>query len=533
MVHEINHSTRPASAVHPPLCPDGRSALRLEEGEPCAELARPFVLAATILASAMAFIDGSIVTIALPTLQADLAASFSRLQWVVNAYALLLGGLILVGGGAGDRFGRRYVFVSGIVVFAVASFACAAAPSIEILIAARAIQGAGAAFLVPQSLAIIAAAFPREVRGRAIGIWAGASAITTALGPPLGGFFIDTLGWRSVFWINLPLCAAAIMLALRYIPESRDDSAAGALDWSGGLLAIMAFGAMTIGLTMYAENVAAPVTASLLLGAGLVGVGLFILLERRATNPLVPLFLFKDRTFTGANVMTLFLYGTLSAVLFLLPFELVERRGLSATQVGITLLPVGLVIGIFSRRAGAWADRSGVRTPLATGSVLVSLAAAGLAYAAPGLAFGVVVPLLVLSAGMAIVVAPLTTTVMNTVPDRSAGAASGINNAASRLAGLFAVAITGSVASLLFMWGMDPAQMEAESLRFGQLPAAGASNRVILEAAFLRAYSGAMWVAASWGVLATATALLFIRQASGDENEKAARSMTGRPPIGG
>lgn len=462
----------------------------------------------------MAFIDGSIVTIALPDLQADLAATFSGLQWVVNAYALFLGGLILIGGGAGDRFGRRLVFVTGIGLFALASLACAVAPTIEVLIAARGVQGAGAALLVPQSLAIIAAAFPKEVRGRAIGVWAGASAITTALGPPLGGVLIDMLGWRSVFWINLPLCAAAAVLALRYVPESRDNHSTGPLDWPGGLLAILAFGTMTVALTLLAERAHAPSTPLLLFGAGVIGLGIFVLAERRAANPLVPLSLFKDRTFSGTNAMTVFLYGTLSGVLFLLPFELIERRGLSAAQVGITLLPLGLIIGLLSRLAGGWADRVGARIPLVSGSLLVSLATVGLAFSAPSLALGVIVPLLVLSVGMAMVVAPLTTTVMNAVPDSAAGTASGINNAASRLAGLFAVAISGSIASVLFMSAIDPAQAGVGSLRFGQLPPVDSVGRAHLESAFSTAYSGAMWVAALWGALATVAALLFVRPAS-------------------
>lgn len=374
-----NLDSSPGRFLHRPWCPEGRTVPAVEDGVPCEERARPFVLAATILASAMAFIDGSVVTIALPALQGDFGASFSSLQWVVNAYALLMGGLILIGGGAGDRFGRRRMFIMGIAVFALASFACAQAPSIEALIAARAAQGMGAALLVPQSLAIIASSFPKEVRGRAIGIWAGASAITTAMGPPLGGFLIDALDWRAVFWINLPLSVVAVWLALRYVPESRDQNASGPLDWRGGVLAVLAFGALTVALTLLPESHGLSTPVVVLLGIGLVGLALFVRIEARALNPLVPLALFRSRAFSAANVMTLFLYGALSGILFLLPFDLIERRGLSATEVGATLLPMGVVIGAVSRFAGRVADRHGPRILLVLGSLFVTAAALGLA----------------------------------------------------------------------------------------------------------------------------------------------------------
>jgi EmrB/QacA subfamily drug resistance transporter len=495
--------------LHRPLCPEGRSAAGIACDAPCAASARPFVLAATTLASAMAFIDGSIVTIALPVLQADLGATFGLLQWIVNGYALFLGGLILVGGAAGDRFGRRRVFTAGIVIFALASSACALAPSAELLIAARCLQGVGGALLVPQSLAIIAAAFPRDARGRAIGIWAGASAITTALGPPLGGMLIDWVGWRSVFWLNLPLSAAALWLAATHVPESRDDAAKGGLDWRGGLFAILGFGALTVGLTLLVEpgrGLAVPLT---LLGAGAVGVAALVRTEMSATNPLVPLALFASRTFTSANLMTLLLYGALSAVLFLLPFDLIERRALSAVEVGLTLLPFGLIIGSVSRFAGAWADRVGPRWPLALGSALVAAAAAGLATGIESFWLGVLVPVAAMSLGMAIVVTPLTTAVMNSAPDAQSGAASGVNNAASRLAGLFAVAIVGALASAVFFRSVDAVAPMSSPPHFGDLLSASAPNRPLLETAFVHAYAVAMSLAAAWAFLAALIAALF------------------------
>jgi EmrB/QacA subfamily drug resistance transporter len=496
-----------ALGVHRPLCPSGRAALGADSETPCAPGSRPYVLGATILASAMAFIDGSIVTIALPALQADLDAAFASLQWVVNGYALLLGALILVGGAAGDRFGRRRVFAIGLAVFGLASIACATAASIQWLILARAAQGIGAALLVPQSLAIIAAAFPRDIRGRAIGLWAGASAMTTALGPPLGGILIEWLGWRSVFWINLPLCAAALWLTAAHVPESRAEAADGPLDWLGGALAIVAFGSLAAGLTVFAVPESATTPAVVLLALGVAGLFALLRAEKSAANPLLPLSLFASRAFTGANLVTILLYGALSAVLFLLPFDLIERRGLSAIEVGFLLLPFGLIIGIGSHYAGGWADRVGPRRPLVLGGALVSLASAGLALDLGGVAVGVLAPVLVMSVGMAFVAAPLTTAVMNAASDSQSGAASGVNNAASRLAGLFAVAIVGAAANVVFLASIDAATATA---RFGELPPLVDPARAGVEAAFVDAYRFSMALATGAGVSAVIIAALLV-----------------------
>ena len=496
--------------LHRPLCPQGRTVPPVDCTAPCEERHRPLVLATTILASAMAFIDGTVVTIALPALQRDLAADFGALQWVVNAYTLLLGSLILIGGGAGDRFGRKRLFILGIAVFALASLACALAPSMTALILARAAQGVGAALLVPQSLAIIAASFPKTVRGRAIGIWAGASAITTAMGPPLGGLLIDALDWRAVFWINLPLSVVAIGLAVRCIPESRDAGAVGSLDWVGGALAVLALGALTVGLTLLADTHTPALAAILALGCGAVGLAVFVRTEAHAANPLMPLALFDDRAFSAANLMTLFLYGALTGILFLLPFDLIERRGLSASEVGLVLLPIGLIIGVLSRVSGAMADRHGPRRLLVLGSLLVSLAAIVLAATPDDFWLAVMLPIVLLSTGMALVVAPLTTAVMNAAPDERAGAASGVNNAASRLAGLFAVAILGSVASVIFFNRIDAAEMATAGLRFGSLPAMETPTRVVLEEAFLSGYAAALWITALWGLLAAIIAWRYL-----------------------
>ncbi len=495
---------------HGPLCPDGRAARAAECREPCPERSRPFVLAVTIIASAMAFIDGTIVTIALPALQADFATGFASLQWVVNAYALLLGGLILIGGGAGDRFGRRRILLIGVAIFAAASLVCALAPTIGILIGARAAKGIGAALLVPQSLAIIAAAFPKETRGRAIGIWAGASAIAMAMGPPLGGILIDMLGWRSVFWINLPLSACVIWLALAHVPESRDESVRGPLDWRGGLMSIASFGLLAFGLTRFAETSETIAIPAALLTLGAVGLVLFLATESRAPSPLMPLSLFSSRVFSGANILTLFLYGALSGILFLLPFDLIERRGLSATQVGLTLLPFGAIVGTLSRAAGDWADRKGPRQPLVLGSMLLAMAAAGMALGIENYWLGVLAPVLLMSLAMAIVAAPLTTAVMNAAPDAQSGAASGINNAVSRLAGLFAVAIVAAIASVVFSGAIEAAGSLTAGSRFGVLPAMEDPTRMVFEHAFRRAYAFALGIAAVWSLLAALVAWLSI-----------------------
>ena len=480
------------------------------------------MLAATIIASAMAFIDGSIVSIALPSIQQDLNTGFGALQWVVNGYALLLGGLILVGGAAGDRFGRRKVFMIGLVVFAVASLGCALAPNVEVLIAARCLKGVGAALLVPQSLAIIAASFPKDVRGRAIGVWAGASAITTALGPPLGGILIDAFDWRAVFWINLPLSVLAIGLTFSHVPESRDENMSGPLDWFGGGLAVGAFGLLTVSLTLFAENSGSFVLPTAMLIIGLAGLVLFLRTEAGLAEPLMPLSLFRNRIFSGANVMTLFLYGALSASLFLLPFELIERRALSATEVGLVLLPIGVIIGTLSRFAGDWADRVGPRRPLALGSLVTAVATAVLALSLSSLWLGVVIPIVLMSLGMAMVVAPLSTAVMNSAPDRQVGAASGVNNAASRLAGLFAVAVVGATASVLFTNDIQAAGSMANE-RFGVLPDVDDPRRGAFEAAFLHAYGISMGLAAAWALLAALVAMWFLPKksprGSGPESE--------------
>ncbi|SIT53196.1 MFS transporter [Mesorhizobium prunaredense] len=421
----------------------------------CPQSRRSFVLIAAILASALGFIDGSILAIATPAIRVDLGASFAEAQWISNAYALTLSALILVGGAAGDRFGLRHAFVAGIALFIAASLACAVAPNPPMLIAFRAIQGIGAAIMVPGSLAIIAKAYPKKERGRAIGIWAAASALTTALGPVLGGVVLSAFGdgiWRLIFAVNLPLGLVSIYLLLAKVPADAPTEKRS-LDLGGASLATLAFGALAYGLTsMSAEGEGQMSGSSIAAGAVLLIV--FIVFERRQSEPMIDLSLFRVGAFAGANVATFFLYFALSANLFYLPMLLIAGWGLSAAEVGFIFLPLSVLIALLSGPVGQWSDRIGPRFPIASGSLVVAVAFAGLAllaYAGIHSFWWGVFPLMALMGlGMALVVSPLSTAVMTAVEDKDTGAASGINNAVSRIGGLIAVAAMGSLAAWVY-----------------------------------------------------------------------------------
>lgn len=454
---------------------ESSSTKQRANGTFCPESQRKFVLVAAILASALGFIDGSILAIAMPALRVDLGASLAQAQWVSNAYALTLSALILAGGAAGDRFGLRKAFVTGIALFIAASLACALAPDPTVLIAFRAIQGIGAAIMVPGSLAIIAKAYPKKERGRAIGIWAAASALTTALGPVLGGFVLSAFGdgvWRAIFAINLPLGLVSIYLLLTKIPADRPTERRG-LDLGGAALATLAFGALAYGLTaMNAEGggtMAVPAIA-----AGVVLLFVFVMYERWQAEPMIDLGLFRIGAFAGANLATFFLYFALSANLFYLPMLLIAGWGLSSAEVGFIFLPLSASIALLSGPVGQWADRIGPRLPIAAGSFVVAIAFAGLAlltHAGIRHFWTGAFPLMALMGlGMALVVSPLSTAIMTSVEDKDTGAASGINNAVSRIGGLIAVAAMGSLAAFVYARiSGNPAGMPG----FGEPPATG------------------------------------------------------------
>jgi EmrB/QacA subfamily drug resistance transporter len=423
---------------------------------PCSKLAGRWVLVATTLASSMAFIDSTVVNVALPSLQTNLNATIADVQWVIEAYSLLLSALLLVGGSLGDRYGRRRVFLIGVAVFAMASTWCGFAPNIHQLILARAVQGLGAALLVPGSLAIISSSFPEKERGRAIGTWSGFSAITTAIGPVIGGWLIEYVSWRAVFFINVPIALLIILISLGCVPESSDKEAKG-LDWLGAILVTFGLGGLVYGLIESTQlGFGARSVLVALVGAA-VGLALFAIIEAQVSNPMVPLALFRSRTFTGANLLTLLLYGALGGSLFFLPLDLIQVQHYSATAAGAAFLPFVLIMFVLSRWAGGLVERYGPKIPLVIGPSVASLGFA--LFIRPGVNAGYwwnfFPAVVVLGVGMAVSVAPLTTTVMNSVTQNRVGVASGVNNAIARGAGLVAIAVLGIVMLHSFNHAID------------------------------------------------------------------------------
>lgn len=484
----------------------------------------------------MVFIDANVVNVALPQIQADLSANVSEVQWVVEAYSLFLASLMLVGGSLGDRFGLKRIFAIGIALFAVASMWCGLAPNATQLILARACEGIGGALLTPGSLAIIRATFSAARRGRAIGLWSGFSAITSALGPLLGGWLVQHVSWRWVFFIDIPL--ALVVLAVLFIPlrdlsttSADEDRAAKRLDWPGALLATLGLGGLVFGLVESNTFGLSNLLVLLPIGGGALALLAFIFVELHSKTPMMPLKLFRSPTFSGTNLLTLFLYAALSGTFFFLPFDLIQAQGYSATAAGASLLPFTLLMFALSRWSGGLVNRFGAKLPLIIGPLV---AAVGFAlFALPGVGgsywttfFPAVA---VLGLGMTITVAPLTTAVLGAVSDRYAGIASGINNAVSRLAGLLAIAILSIFVVNVFTSNLDsrlaslpiPSSVRqtilAQSNRLAgvQIPV-GVSGSLrssieqVIAASFVSGFRVAMLIGCALALFAALSALLLV-----------------------
>jgi EmrB/QacA subfamily drug resistance transporter len=511
-----------------------------EARSPCSVGAGPWVLAATILGSSMAFIDGTAVTVALPAIQMALGATAVDAQWVVEAYTLLLAALVLVGGSLGDHLGRRRIFSAGVVLFALASALCGFAASPEQLILARAVQGVGGALLVPNSLAIIGASFEEARRGRAIGTWAGFTAVMMVLGPVLGGYLAENVSWRGVFFINVPLALVVLAITLLRVPESRDPGARR-LDLPGAALAAVGLGGVVFGLL---ESSKVGLGDPLVVGSMVVGVvalGAFLVVEGRGLEPMMPLSLFRSRNFAGANAFTLLFYFALGGTLFFLPLNLIWVHGYSATAAGAAIAPAILVLSLLSRYTGGLTDRYGARLPLVIGP---AIAAVGFVlFAVPGVEGGsywttFFPAALVLGVGLSVLVPAVTTVALNSVESTHTGLASAINNAFSQTAGLLAVAVLGIIMFVSFGGSLDARlapldlppearqQLEEEKVKLGaaeapeSLDAAlGAKVDRAIDEAFASGYRVVMLVAAAMA-LASAFSAFLVRDKKPEEDAK-------------
>src|SRR3984893_17808122 len=448
--------------IRPP-CDAGIIRARPAASAALSQRRKQLTLAATILGSSMAFIDGSVVNIALPAIQQALHADAASTQWIVNAYLLLLGALVLGGGSAADLYGRRRIFLLGIAVFVLASIACGLSPNITLLVISRAVQGLGAALLTPASLAMLGATFDQHERSHAIGIWAGVGALTAAAGPVLGGWLVDQVSWRAIFLLNVPLAVAAAGLAILFACESHDpqgnrNSAPGAGTVAIGLAAV------TWGLSAIPASGFQDPTVLAALGAGAAFLLCFVAIEARFhERAMMPLSLYRSRNFFATNALTLLLYFALGGALYYLPFGLIRLGGYSATQAGAALLPFALIMGFGASFAGTLSDRFGPRLSLTAGPIIAACGLALLAFADFSESYwgGVFQAICALAVGMTITVPPLTSTVMASVGEARSGIASGVNNAVARVAGLLAVAALGAVLFASFshyLAGLPPAR---------------------------------------------------------------------------
>jgi len=433
-----------------------------EAGLAYGESAGRWVLAATVLGSSLAFVDATVVNIALPTIGKDFDAGLSGLTWTVNAYTLTLACLILLGGSLGDRVGRRRVFMVGVLWFALASMLCGLALNVEMLIASRALQGVGGALLTPGSLAILQSSFRPADRARAIGAWSGLGGIAGAAGPFIGGWLIGVASWRWIFLINVPVALAVVVIATRHVPESRDPAASHHTDVAGAGLVAVGLAALTYGLIIWPQEGLGAPSAWGSLAAGVIAIGGFFAYEATAKDPMLPLGIFASRVFSATNAVTFAVYAALGGIFFWLVLALQVVAGYTPLEAGVSLLPVTLIMFALSARAGALSQRIGPRIPMTVGPILAAVGVAGLTWIGPDASYvsDVLVPVSVFGCGLSLTVAPLTATALASVPESNTGLASGVNNAVARVAGLLAVAVLPLVAGLSGQSYTDPAVLE-------------------------------------------------------------------------
>lgn len=499
-----------------------------------------WVLTATILGASMAYIDGTAVNVALPVLQKQLDATISDMQWVIEAYTLFLASLILVGGALGDRFGRRLIYAIGIALFAVSSVLCGISENVTELIYFRALQGIGGALMIPGSLAIISVFFDESERGKAIGTWGAFSAITTALGPVLGGWLIEEVSWRWIFFINVPIAIVVLGVLFLRVPESKGELAKCKIDYWGAVLATVGLGGVVYG---FIESAALGFANPIVFGSILIGVAClvgFVLVENKVEAPMMPLRLFKSKTFSGANIVTFLMYAPLGGALFFLPFAMIQIFDYSPTGAGASFMPIILLLFLFSRWAGGLVDKYGAKLPLVFGSIIQAAGYILFAiFGGGGNYFYTFFPgMFVLGLGLALSVAPLTTAVMNAVDKSFSGTASGINNAVSRVSGLISIAILGIVMLFLFSSAMDSGMQtraipeniqtvfkdEYINLADAAMPVGIApdleQNLInLVEISYVSSFNILMYIAAALTVLSALVAWLYVRDEKRFQNK--------------